>query len=66
MDTKRSGGKSKLSTLLKWAKRNYLYIEICGDGSVTVEEDDGGGYVFLCEGETLYAALHKARTLQTR
>ena len=51
-----------LDRLLKWAVENELYIEICGDGSVTVENEKlWDGYSFLAEGPTLRSALIAAK-----
>lgn len=54
----------KITDLLKWARRNELYIEICGDGSTSVEDpDENSFYEHLSTGDTLQKALLKARKI---
>jgi len=49
-----------LKRLLKWAKKEGLYIEIYADGSAMVENGKNG-YKFLVYRHTLHSALMFAK-----
>jgi len=50
-----------LKRLLKWAKKEGLYIEIYADGSAMVENETEEGFGFLAEGLDLRSALKAAK-----
>ena len=56
--------KPTLNSLLTWAHKKGLYIEIYGCGEALLEyEDENGNFVPLCGEKTLYDTLIRAKEI---